>query len=138
VFDIGFSELLVIGIVALLVLGPERLPKAARLAGLWVRKGRAQWYAVKSEFETELAAEEFKRSLADPLKDVQADLAATGRELNDQLGLAPGQARDAGDADTAVLDWPDTTELLPDSAAPTPAPATPTPGHPRRDEPAPP
>ena len=40
-FDIGFSELLVIAVVALLVLGPERLPKAARFAGLWVRKARA-------------------------------------------------------------------------------------------------
>ena len=42
-FDIGFSELLVIAVVALLVLGPERLPTAARFAGLWVRKARAQW-----------------------------------------------------------------------------------------------
>ena len=43
-FDIGFSELLVIAVVALLVLGPERLPKAARYAGLWVRKARGHWY----------------------------------------------------------------------------------------------
>ncbi|UHQ20405.1 Sec-independent protein translocase protein TatB [Lysobacter sp. KIS68-7] len=62
-FDIGFSELLVIAVVALIVLGPERLPKAARFAGLWVRKARAQWYAVKSEFERDLAAEELQRSL---------------------------------------------------------------------------
>lgn len=39
-FDIGFSELLVIAVVALVVLGPERLPKAARFAGLWVRRAR--------------------------------------------------------------------------------------------------
>ena len=50
-FDVGFSELLIIAVVALLVLGPERLPKAARFAGLWVRKARAQWYSVKSELE---------------------------------------------------------------------------------------
>ena len=62
-FDIGFSELLVIAVVALLVLGPERLPKAARFAGLWVRKARAQWYSVKSEFERDLAADELQRSL---------------------------------------------------------------------------
>jgi sec-independent protein translocase protein TatB len=42
-FDIGFSELLIIAVVALLVLGPERLPRAARLAGMWVRRARAQW-----------------------------------------------------------------------------------------------
>ena len=62
-FDIGFSELLVVAVVALVVLGPERLPKAARFAGLWVRSARAQWYSVKSELEHELAADELKRSL---------------------------------------------------------------------------
>ena len=45
-FDIGFSELVLIALVALVVLGPERLPKAARRAGLWVRRARAHWYAV--------------------------------------------------------------------------------------------
>jgi sec-independent protein translocase protein TatB len=64
-FDIGFTELLVIAVVALLVLGPERLPKAARIAGLWVRRARAQWYSVRSELERELASEELKRSLHD-------------------------------------------------------------------------
>lgn len=60
-FDIGFGELLLIAVVALIVLGPERLPKAARFAGLWVRRARAQWYSVKAELERELAAEEIKR-----------------------------------------------------------------------------
>ena len=62
-FDIGFSELLIIAVVALVVLGPERLPKAARFAGLWVRRARAQWYSVKSELERDLAAEELRKSL---------------------------------------------------------------------------
>ena len=62
-FDIGFSEMLVIAVVALVVLGPERLPKAARFAGLWVRRARAQWNSVKDELERELAADELKREL---------------------------------------------------------------------------
>ena len=62
-FDIGFGELLLIAVVALVVLGPERLPKAARLAGLWVRKARTQWNAVKAELENELADEELRRNL---------------------------------------------------------------------------
>jgi sec-independent protein translocase protein TatB len=62
-FDIGFSELLLIAVVALLVLGPERLPKAARLAGLWIRKARTQWNAVKAELENEIADEELRRNL---------------------------------------------------------------------------
>src|SRR3546814_17282364 len=65
-FDIGFTELLVIAVVALLVLGPERLPQAARFAGLWVRRGRAQWASVRSELASELAADELNRSLPAP------------------------------------------------------------------------
>lgn len=64
-FDLGFSELLLIALVALIVLGPQRLPKAARFAGLWVRRARAQWHSVKSEFERELADEELRRTLQD-------------------------------------------------------------------------
>ena len=64
-FDIGFSELLIVAVVALVVLGPERLPKAARFAGLWVRRARAQWNSVKSELERDLAAEELRKSLQD-------------------------------------------------------------------------
>ncbi len=63
VFDIGFGEILMIGLVALLVLGPERLPKAARLAGMWMRKARSQWNSVKAELENEIADEELRRTL---------------------------------------------------------------------------
>lgn len=87
-FDIGFSELLLIAIVALLVLGPERLPRAARFAGLWVRRARAQWHSVKSELESELADDELKRSLQrtrDELRDVQGQLQAQGRDLQQQF-----------------------------------------------------
>lgn len=62
-FELGWIEIGIICVIALVVLGPERLPKAARFAGLWVRKARAQWFAVKSEMERELAAEELKASL---------------------------------------------------------------------------
>nr|WP_236632851.1 Sec-independent protein translocase protein TatB [Xylella taiwanensis] len=54
---------MLIAVVALVVLGPERLPKAARFAGLWMRRARAQWESVKQELERELEAEELKRSL---------------------------------------------------------------------------
>lgn len=88
-FDIGFGELLLIAVVALVVLGPERLPKAARFAGLWVRRARAQWYSVKSELERELEAEELKRRMHDTqsaLKQAQARLQdefdTAGRQLD--------------------------------------------------------
>jgi len=63
VFDFSFGEMLVVALVALVVLGPERLPRAARFAGLWVRKARAQWHAVKNELEQELANEDLRRGL---------------------------------------------------------------------------
>ncbi len=70
-FDFSFGEMLIVALVALIVLGPERLPKAARFVGLWVRKARAHWYSVKSELESELASEELKRSLQDGKQAMQ-------------------------------------------------------------------
>ena len=62
-FDVGFSELVLIGVVALVVLGPERLPGAARTAGAVLRRARNSWASVKAEVEREIAAEEIKRNL---------------------------------------------------------------------------
>jgi sec-independent protein translocase protein TatB len=64
-FDFGFSELLFTAVVALLVLGPDRLPRAAKVAGLWVRRARASWHSMKSQVERELADDELQRSLRD-------------------------------------------------------------------------
>ncbi|HQZ30384.1 MAG TPA: Sec-independent protein translocase protein TatB [Arenimonas sp.] len=126
-FDIGFSELLVIAVVALLVLGPERLPKAARFAGLWVRKARAQWYSVKSEFEREMASDELKRSVGNPLGDLRSalgdarkDLDDAGRHVGDALRDTEALARADADAATAVQDIP---AALPADAAQAPADA---------------
>jgi sec-independent protein translocase protein TatB len=87
-FDIGFSELLIIAVVALIVLGPERLPKAARFAGLWVRRARAQWHSVKDELERDLAAEELKRNLQDTrelMRQAGQDLHTGGERLQREL-----------------------------------------------------
>ncbi len=90
-FDVGFSELLIVAVVALLVLGPERLPKAARFAGLWVRRARAQWYSVKSELERELAAEEIKRQFTEPLESLRPQMQALEQDLRTQMeSLDPG------------------------------------------------
>ena len=96
-FDIGFSELLVIAVVALIVLGPERLPKAARFAGLWVRRARAQWYSVKDELERELASEELKRNLKDAqdaLRDTEQRIRDSARETERQFEDIRQAARD--------------------------------------------
>jgi sec-independent protein translocase protein TatB len=62
-FDIGFTELLLVGLVALLVFGPERLPGAARTAGLWIGRLRRSFNALKSEVEREIGADEIRRQL---------------------------------------------------------------------------
>jgi sec-independent protein translocase protein TatB len=84
-FEIGVSELLIVAIVALVVLGPERLPKAARLAGFWVRKARAQWYAVKAELESEIADEELKNSLKESMSSMQETLASHQASLQHDM-----------------------------------------------------
>ncbi|VXB21036.1 Sec-independent protein translocase protein TatB [Pseudomonas sp. 8AS] len=62
-FDIGFSELLLVGLVALIVFGPERLPAAARTAGLWIGRLKRSFSAIKAEVEREIGADEVRRQL---------------------------------------------------------------------------
>jgi sec-independent protein translocase protein TatB len=77
-FDIGALELILIGVVALLVLGPERLPKVARTAGLWVGRARRAFLSVKEEIDREIKAEELKEILrkqaeSNPLETILED-----------------------------------------------------------------
>ena len=76
-FDIGFSELMVIGIVALIVIGPERLPKVARTLGHLL--GRAQRYVndVKSDINREMQLDE--------LKKLQSQVTDSARSLEDSV-----------------------------------------------------
>lgn len=59
-FDVGFSELVLLAIVALVVLGPEKLPHAARVAGAWVGRIRRTISTVQAEIEREVSAQELK------------------------------------------------------------------------------
>jgi sec-independent protein translocase protein TatB len=77
-FEVGFSEMLVIAVVALLVLGPEKLPNAARFAGLWIRRARAQWYSVKAELEREIAAEQLRSQFKDGVDELRDEMRPIG------------------------------------------------------------
>jgi len=90
-FDIGASEIFLTALIALVVLGPERLPKAARFAGLWIRRARAQWHSVKAELEREMEAERLRADIdaAQPLNDLHSAL----REVNDAV-MGAKQATD--------------------------------------------
>ncbi len=63
-FDIGFFELTLIGIVTLLVVGPERLPKVAKTAGMWIGKTRGFITNIKTEIDKELKTEELQKILS--------------------------------------------------------------------------
>jgi sec-independent protein translocase protein TatB len=98
-FDIGFLELLVIGVIALLVVGPERLPRLARTAGLWVGRARRTLSSVKAEIDSELKAEELKEILA---KQAQSNPLETIIEPQDKpppaepAGETPAPKQDPG------------------------------------------
>jgi sec-independent protein translocase protein TatB len=62
-FDIGFSELVLTALVALIVFGPEKLPQAARTAGLWIGRFRRVLADTRREVERELGADEVRRQL---------------------------------------------------------------------------
>lgn len=62
-FDVGFTELLLVALVALLVLGPERLPGAARTAGLWIGRLKRSFAAIKTEVEREIGADQIRLQL---------------------------------------------------------------------------
>jgi len=96
VFDVGFSELLLIAVVALLVLGPQRLPRAARFAGLWLRRARAQWEAVRNEFERELAAEELRASVERARREAAGIARQMGSGGAEAATAAPAAGADPG------------------------------------------
>ena len=93
-FDIGFWELGIIALITLLVVGPERLPKIARTAGLWIGRGRRMLSSVKAEIDKEIKAEELKEIIkkqaeSNPLQeiidDTQKTLYETKRETEKAL-----------------------------------------------------
>jgi sec-independent protein translocase protein TatB len=76
-FEVGFSEIAIIAVMALIVLGPERLPRAARMVGTFMRKARRSFESLKYEVERELEAEELKKQFA----QIAAAPAAFANEL---------------------------------------------------------
>jgi sec-independent protein translocase protein TatB len=113
-FDIGFSEVVVIAVVALIVIGPERLPKAARTMGLLF--GRLQRYVgdVKADISREMeldelrklqkqvqgAAQEFKSSVESAAQNVHAEV----RGVEDQLNATAAEATAASTSHSGELD----------------------------------
>jgi sec-independent protein translocase protein TatB len=118
-FDIGFSELMVIGLVALIVIGPERLPRVARTLGHLA--GRLQRYVadVKADINREVELEELRKmkdsvqqAAANIENSVQAELGKAEQDLN-----AAAQAV-AQDAPAAVPDVATPDAAMPEAVTP--------------------
>ena len=116
-FDIGFSELVVIGVVALIVIGPERLPKVARTAGHLL--GRFQRYAasVKSDISREMQLEElrkvgegFKESVESTVSEVKAQANVVDDYLKDELGYSDKALTAKTDQEA---EWDESTDDVP-------------------------
>jgi len=95
-FDVGFWEIALIGLVMLVVVGPERLPKLARTAGLWLGRGRRMLSSVKAEIDRELKADELKEILnkqaqSNPLESILDD--AKGESVTSKSKRASKTAR---------------------------------------------
>ncbi len=65
-FDIGFWEIMLIAVVALVVVGPERLPRVIRVTGLWIGRATASLQSVRNEISRELRADEIRRAINQP------------------------------------------------------------------------
>ena len=107
-FDIGFWELLVIAVVLLLVMGPERLPEVARQAAFLVRKARQGMYRLRSEMQSELDGSPFGEldKARQEMTDLKNDLKQLGREMADsaEQQINIDQAADQSSAPTADQD----------------------------------
>ena len=108
-FDIGFFEIIFIFIVTLLVVGPEKLPRVARTAGLWLGKLRGFVSSVKADIDREIASEELKKTLQrqaavpelEELIDEVSGKPLTAGERNTVTGPAP---QDTADKPPEIID----------------------------------
>ncbi len=101
-FDVGFTELVLIGLVALLVLGPTKMMEVARFTGRWAGRLRRQFQDVKEDIDRELQLEDMRRRLADEERalrdnlDVKVSDADPLKELTAAINSAEVAASEAG------------------------------------------
>lgn len=124
-FDVSFTELMVIGVIALIVIGPERLPKVARTVGHLL--GRAQRYVndVKTDIQREIELDElrkFKSEMDDAANSMQSSLRDTENSLRSDLNDTAREARQAVSGSPAAEPAAPAPATL-DTPAPAPAPA---------------
>lgn len=115
-FDIGFPELMLVAVVMLLVLGPERLPEALRTAGLWFGRLQRNFQNVKTEIEREIGMDEIRRQLHNEsvmaeMRKLEQDLKASSDPrfpgTGDMSSTRPGDALGPNDDLPDLADSPE-------------------------------
>ena len=114
-FDVGFSELVVIGVVALVVIGPERLPKVARTAGLLF--GRFQRYvsSVKADLQREMDSAELgklRNEVQDAARSIEQSVNQQAQSVESEARALKDSLEHSGSAEVAAHSAPDTSETV--------------------------
>jgi len=113
-FDIGFTELMLIGIVALIVIGPERLPKVARTAGQWLGKLNRYVSQVKQDIDRDMKLDELRKmqqEMKDTAQRYEIMAGDTKREIETVVEQETGQisrvmqAMSATDGGLSMQEW---------------------------------
>lgn len=133
-FDVGFAEVMIIGVVALIVIGPERLPDVARKVGRWVAKIQRFIKGVRSDVSRELESGELKALIGDQKnqinelrgmvqdaqKDIQKSTSSLVKEAESSLSdleIREKQVKEANEA-SASTDWSgDSSDTLPETSS---------------------
>lgn len=84
-FDVGFSEILLIALVSLIVFGPERLPKLVRETTYWIRKIKGAMSTAKTEIDRELQLMELRTTMEEKRKKFAEETETLRRELDVRL-----------------------------------------------------
>lgn len=84
-FDIGFTEILIVAVVALIVLGPERLPSALRTAGLWVSRIKRTVGSVQKEITEELRVEEMRQAAKKQQEQLEQNVESLTKPFSESL-----------------------------------------------------
>lgn len=92
-FDISFAELFLISVIALLILGPQRLPEVLRTVGLWMGRMRRVYNNVRQEIDREVGMDDIRRQLHNEqitaeLKQVEAEAKALKRDISGSVSDA--------------------------------------------------
>ncbi len=96
-FDIGFPELLMISVVALLVIGPEKLPETVRTVSLWIGRIQRSFNNLRQEIESEIGTEEIRtqlrnESIMQGLEDAKNSMQEVSQEVSCTIHTAEKEA----------------------------------------------